>query len=105
MSLSRIKDLRKLEETLGKETSEVLLNILDDQELMTIERLATKDDLSELQRDIHVVRADVHRLEVEMKNLEVKVYQAIGGIAWKTAGLLIAQTAVMMGLLKLAGIY
>ena len=72
---------------------------------MTIKSLATKADLSELQKEFQVVKADLHKLQVEMKNIEVRVYRAIGGIAWKTAGLLIAQTAVLMGLLKIAGVY
>ena len=105
MNLSIIKDFRKLEKKLGKETSDVLLSILKDRDIMTTERLATKDDMSELQKEFQILKADLHRLEVEMKNLEVRVNQAIGRIAWKTAGLLIAQTAVLMGLLKIVGVY
>ena len=102
MNLSRIKDFRKLEEKLGKETSDVLFRLLQDQERMTLEKLATKDDLHQ---EIHLLEDQIHRIEVETKTLEVRVYQAIGGIAWKTAGLLIAQTAVLMGLLKIVGVY
>jgi hypothetical protein len=104
-----IEDFRKLEEKLGKETSELLLRILQKQEKMQLEKLATKEDILQLQGEIQRIEGKMEgsmgQLERHMGKLEGRVYQAIGNMAWKMTALLIAQTAAFMGLLKLVGVY
>lgn len=80
---------------MGKDTSDLLLTILSKREQMQVEKLATKEDLHRLESKL------VDKLHEEIN----KVHQQIGSMAWKMAGLLIAQTAVIMGLLKIAGVY
>ncbi len=89
--LSFIRDFRKLEEQLGKESSDLLLTIMDKREQMLLEPLATREDML--------------RIEGELKNLEVKLlgklHQEIGNMAWKMTGLLILQAGVIVALIKL----
>ena len=83
-TLSQVEDFRKLEQSLGKNTSDLILKILKEREEMQSQQLATKKDIY---------------------RLESKLHQEIGNMAWKSAALLTAQTAVLMGLLKIAGVY
>ena len=57
--------------------------------------LATKHDLEVLQKTTK------HDLEALSKEFDAKLQKAIGGLAWKIAGFLVAQAAVIVTLIKL----
>ena len=50
--LTLIEDFRKLEEALGKESSALLIKILDRREEMLLDKLATKEDLAHLEKRV-----------------------------------------------------
>jgi hypothetical protein len=57
--------------------------------------VATKQDIQELRTE---VRAELHEVE---QRLRAELHKEIGSIAWKLAGLLLAQGAAIVALIKL----
>src|SRR5512144_278215 len=76
-------------------------------------RLATKDQLAnvhaELKAEIAALRAELKEeiaavraeLKEEIAAVRAELHKEIGGLAWKAAGLLLAQAAFIIAVLKL----
>ena len=60
--------------------------------------LATKQDLQLLKHDFQLLSKDMEKMEERMQKYTEK---AIGSLAWKVAGFLVAQAAVIVILVKL----
>ena len=99
--LSLIQDFRKLEEKLGKEPSDLLLKILDQREVMLLDKLATKEDLYSLRMEFQDLKTEFAHLEKRVEAKMVRIEAKIGSMAWKMAGLLILQAGVIVALIKL----
>ena len=89
--LSLIEDYRKLEEKLGKVSSDLLMKIMDKREESVFEKFATREDFLELKL----------ALKADIAHLEKRVEEKIGNMAWKMAGLLTLQAGVIVALIKL----
>ncbi len=72
-------------------------------------RLATKDDAAELKAEIAALRtelkAEIAAVRAELKEeiaaVRAELHKEIGALAWKAAGLLLAQAAFIIAVLKL----
>ena len=75
---------RKLKKKLGKETSDLLLNILNKREEMQRDSLATKEDVYRLEAKLH---QKIESLETKLHQEIGKVRREMGSLAWYVAGL------------------
>lgn len=84
MNAQELQDL--LSERIGRTEAKELVSFIEHRP-----ELATKNDIALVQKDLEVLKS-------EMKSY---VDHAIGNAAWKVAGFLVAQAAVIVTLVKL----
>jgi hypothetical protein len=93
----------------SRQQAEAITEAVEKATLGPSARLATRDDVADLRTETESLRtelkAEIAALRAELKEeiaaLRAELHKEIGGLAWKAAGLLLAQAAFIIAVLKL----